>query len=368
MGDSSIKLTLPEAPKEWCNKWFHYIRHVFVLLAGMVIGLMYFTRIGISLVIVDMVRPDENFNTEEHPDKFYWTNEIQQIVIGSYMAAYALPQVPMTRLAKFYGARRFVTGCLTVLGISYILTPGAAHLGWQYVVALRLINGVAASPLVPCLLEPIENWYPQSSTSTGLALMQFVAMSTVVLTPLISGWLSAFHWYYAFYIPGVFTIAYAVLWVILARSKAEDCPLVSLRELAVIRGHELTNGINDFPAIKKSEKKPFSDAPWWFILTIPEFYPIAICWIIHAIAFSGFFFLLPNYFQRIMEVPIEENGIYNFIVSSGVTVSMLWPGPVIAFIMGRYQKSLTFARKLCFAICKYLFVYPITSSSERMLT
>lgn len=331
-----------------------------MILAGIAVGLMYFCRMGLSLIIVDMVHPSEAPDDVTYPDRFRWSNEIQQIICGGYMATYAVMQVPMTRLANYYGARASVGLSLVAIGLSCVLIPQVAHFGWQYVALLRLIHGLAASPMISGLLDTIADWYPHSETVFGLSLMQFLQMTLTVVTPLVSGELSSYHWYWAFYIPGYFTMAFGVVWWVFARERAEDSPFVSEKELAYIRN----SGSDNPEEHGKKNNLPYADAPWYFVLTIPDFYPIAFCWLTHVIAFSGFFFLLPNYFQKVMNIPIEENGVYNFIVSIGLMISMVWINPVVNFITSRFGKSLTFSRKLCVATCKYYSTTYAVSSQK----
>lgn len=337
------------------NRHFHYTRYVFSVLAGFAVGLSYFTRLGISVVIVDMVvhRDDDGKILNDHPEKFHWTNEVQQIITGSYMVAFALPQLPLTRMAMKYGVRHYIAISLITMGLSCILTPAACQVGWPLVVALRLLNGLSGSAMLPCSIELIQSWFPFLEAPYGLAALQFTEMILIILAPLVSGRLAAVHWSHAFYWPGVVCISFAIIWWVLARDKPSASKFVSDKELAIIQEPNSSDKQVQDETDKELDKHDPASTPWYVIFKYPDMCVLAICWTVHCISFSGFLFLMPNYFKKIMQLSIETNGMYNFVVASGVLFSMLWTNPLISLMMRFTSISLTNARKVCVAFCKY---------------
>lgn len=261
------------------NTSFHQLRFVVCAMAGFAFGAMIFLRYVITVAILRMVDQsalyaiaeqhtsfdynnatiganstlspaitttppsmiatpetiqDENFGPG---GEFVWDNEIQQMIMSWYMFAYTIPQVPCTKLATLIGARwsipMFLSGCI----ISSALTPIFAYFGWQWVVFLRMINGLGASAILPMMLIIIENWMPCDEISLGLTYAQVIQASLISLQPLISGYLCSIHWSYAFYVPCGVASCFLIIWLIVITDKPEKNRFISKKELDLICGY-----------------------------------------------------------------------------------------------------------------------------------
>ena len=71
-----------------------------------------------------------------------WDGDIQAVILASFFYGYIVTQIPGGILAKrfggklLYGLGALCTSCFT------LLTPLAARMGWKYLVAVRIIEGV----------------------------------------------------------------------------------------------------------------------------------------------------------------------------------------------------------------------------------
>lgn len=272
------------------------------------------------------------------------------------MFSYTIPQMLTVRLSLKLGCRLAVPISLGLCAISTMFTPWAAHLGWQYVVLMRLLNGLGASAIVPVLLSTIERWMRYDEISLGLTMAQLMNASFITLTPLISGYLAEIHWSYTFYVPAIFTIAFCFLWLLLIFDEPEMCHLLSEKELIHIMNEQddnlnercqSNNTMESSPDTNADEYQPVS---WLSILRIPSFYAYIIIWCLTCSSYSGFLFLLPTYMEQFMDISVAQNGFYCFIIQLGNLVAVLWPHPLLNHLQ-RLGLSTTNSRRVSHLIC-----------------
>lgn len=261
------------------NTSFHQLRFVVCAMAGFSFGAMIFLRYVITVAILRMVDQSALYAIAEHHQhdanrttigdlnhnnatsmlptpstietihednfgpggEFLWDNEIQQMIMSWYMFAYTIPQVPCTKLATMIGARWAIPIFLSTCIISNALTPMFAYFGWQWVVFLRMLNGLGASALLPMMLIIIENWMPCDEISLGLTYAQVIQASLISLQPLISGYLCSIHWSYAFYVPCLFATCFLIIWLIVITDKPEKNKFISQKELDLICGYSASS-------------------------------------------------------------------------------------------------------------------------------
>lgn len=355
---------------------FDYLRYVVVIMSGVAVGAMLFARHAFTTAIVSMVNHTALYELE-HPNssakeffredyvevgQFVWSNEIQQIILSGYMISYTLPQFFTTRFAMNRGLKLSIPVSLTICSVSLLLTPLASHWGWQCVLLLRLVNGLGASPLLPIMINAIENWMPKSETTSGVAIAQFSCNLVYGATPLVSGYLASKHWKWTFYAPASVMLVFCIIWYSIVADNPKSSKLISRRELEKVVGstsfqhkqqESIANADNEDKQTPEQDPVAGSEYPWYFMFRLRQFYPLVVCWVLQCCTSSGFVFLMPAYLTRILELPVDQIGYINFISQIGCTVCMLWSGPVTHIIQTSFNLSLTAARDVVVVLCKY---------------
>lgn len=292
------------------------------------------------------------------------------------------------KLSNMIGCRLSVPISLAICAASTLLTPMAAYMGWKYVVACRLLNGVGASAVLPAMLALIENWMRFEEISLGLSVAQVLNASLTALMPLISGYLTEIHWKQAFYMPGFFTLGFCCLWLVMISDGPETNWLISKRELdylykceqvvtqncaVVSQRNSVKSGQDccseECGAGSCSADKP-KDAPgppcqpdedsdfdsykpdsWLQILKVPSFYAYIFVWIFYCSSYSGFVFVLPAYMRQFLKIRVSENGFYCFIIQLGCIVSVVWPHQVLRLLQKCFGLNMTQSRIVCYFLC-----------------
>lgn len=384
-----------ELPKSGFFKSFHHFRFVIILLSGWLFGLMMFLRNNIAVSILKMVNQTHLYMLE-HPNRtmedfldegyslggeFTWDNEIQQMIMSWYMFAYTIPQVGCTKLGTMLGARWSMPLSLFICALASMLTPMAAYAGWQWVIALRMLNGIGASAILPMVLVMIENWVPYEEISLGLTCAQVLQTLLSALNPLVTSYLCHIHWCYAFYVPSLVAFGTCLLWLIVVTDRPDENWLISQDELIHICGcvrnnhhrHSLShvhkdnnnhqnvytmdnNGTiskikvpndddDDDDAEKDAEaaarKLGIAD-----ILRVPSFYAFVIIWSFYCSSSASFLFILPTYVRQFLKIGITQNGLYCSLILSGAIISVMWPYPILRLLQNNCKLSPTAARRL----------------------
>lgn len=341
--------TTQEAPRRRPNNSFHHYRLLVAMLGGISFGLMKLLRFNVSVAILNMVNQTELY-LKDNPDntvedflaegyelggEFSWDNRIQNMIMSWYMISYTIPQVATTKLGIIMGCKLTAPIFLSICALANLLTPMSAYWGWQWVIVMRLINGVGASAVLPMMVNLIENWMPYSEISLGLTVANVMQNIVACASPLLVGFLSAIHWKYAFYGPGVLTLVFCLIWLIAVADRPENSWLISQKELDHIHGRQSStdddscsdnnnsNNNNSMDDVETSSnggelKKDNQKFTLIDILRVPSFYAYIVCMCLHCSTFNGAIFVLPAYLRQFLKISISENGFYCTVIQIGL--------------------------------------------------
>lgn len=384
LSDWASVSTYRHEPAPRLNKLFHYYRYVVIMFAGLSVGIMFVLRYGITVAILKMVNQTALY-LDEHPEKtledfeaeglpsggdFNWNNEIQHAIMSWYMIAYTLPQITFTKFALRIGSRFTTALALTICATSNLLIPIISYYGWQYVVVLRLINGMGAASVIPMMINLVEKWVPYEDFTLGLTTAQVVITIMTCVNPIATGYLCTIHWSYAFYVPAVAAIIFALMWLIFITDNPETNRFVSQDELDYIcccrrqdyiesnpsKGNDKT-GKNNTVAVNVAKTNNDDDAQmdqyqpnsWSDVFFLPQFYAYNIIWCLFCSTMSAFTFILPSYLRQFLKIPVDRNGIYCAIIQTGGIVSAIWPHPILKMLQ-KTGLGITMSRKITYLL------------------
>lgn len=154
----------------------------------------------------------------------------------------------------------FATSVLT------LFSPLAARAGVGWLIALRVLMGLAEGVTFPCMHEIWSKWAPPMERSrmasipyAGTFVGMVIAMSTCGILAENLGWESVF------YVFGVIGMLWYISWVILIRESPEKDPHITDQEKYYIMS-----------SLKRSESQPQQrNVPWKAIFTSSAVWAIA---------------------------------------------------------------------------------------------
>jgi len=84
-------------------------------------------------------------NVQDGP--FAWPKEIQGHILGSFFYGYLVSQIPGGLMAERFGAKWVLFVSLGVSTLATLVTPIAAKLGYQALIAVRVVAGIGSVSL-----------------------------------------------------------------------------------------------------------------------------------------------------------------------------------------------------------------------------
>ena len=120
-------------------------------------------------------------------------------VLTSYLVSNAVV-LPMTGwLARSFGRKRFLMGCVIIFTLASLLCGIAANL--EMLVIFRIIQGAAGGALIPMSQAILLESFPTHQQGLANAIFGVGVMFGPVIGPILGGWLTDnFSWRWIFYI------------------------------------------------------------------------------------------------------------------------------------------------------------------------
>ena len=120
-------------------------------------------------------------------------------VLTSYLVSNAVV-LPMTGwLARFFGRKRFLMGCVVVFTLASFLCGAAFNL--EMLIFCRIIQGAAGGALIPMSQAILLESFPKNQQGLANAIFGVGVMFGPVIGPILGGWLTdTYSWRWIFYI------------------------------------------------------------------------------------------------------------------------------------------------------------------------
>lgn len=239
------------------------------------------------------------------------------------------------------GSRSALLGSLFFLGYFFFQVPGAAYaqrksvsrlvfyslIGWGVLAALtgvirtywllaldRLLLGVAESLIFPGMLILLTHWFTRTERSRANSVLILGNPITVLWMSAATGYLiKAVGWQKTFVIEGLPSVAWAFVWLAVARDRPEHAPWLS-RESCERLESELALEQRAIPVAGSFAAVVRQPAVLWLCV---QFF----CW---SLGLYGFILWLPTILRAGMAQGIETVGLLNAVpYLLGVILMML---------------------------------------------
>jgi sugar phosphate permease len=274
-----------------------------------------------------------------HPVKgkqYSWDQSTQGWILGAFFYTYILIQMPAGIIAEKFGGRWVILVCIFGSATISLITPLITDFPVGVLIAARLILGCCQAGCFPSCFGILVSWMPLKERSSAFSLLNTGAKVGACLPYFFSGVLIAsYGWPALFYVPGVVTTIVLIIFFIMVRSKPEDHPFISEKELMHIQ--------SETQAESSKAEKP--QIPWLRIITNKSvlavaFFQFACFWIL-----TIFFSFIPKYLNEVLHVPVGKNGIFNGFVYLISLISLLTTGFLSEIVIQKGILSRTNTRK-----------------------
>lgn len=116
----------------------------------------YALRSNLSVAIVQMVDNTSNPDFDEYD----WNGATQSIILSSFFWGYVAGMLPAGELTQRFGARYLILGSILICSILNLFTGITAKLGYEYILALRFLQGLCQSFVHPASHNLLSKWAP----------------------------------------------------------------------------------------------------------------------------------------------------------------------------------------------------------------
>ncbi|HEU4686430.1 MAG TPA: MFS transporter [Nitrospira sp.] len=196
----------------------------------LIVGLLF-----LASVVTYIDRVNISVTARQMMPAFGFTEQDMGWIFSSFVAGYALFQIPGGWMADRWGARMVLAGALLWWSVCSAFTALAAtsYLAELFgimgaLIAVRFALGVGEAVALPCFNRAVANWMPVESRGIGIGLAIGGIGFGSAITPPIAAWVMVnWRWQTVFYLSAAVGLIMSALWWTLARDRPEEHPWVS---------------------------------------------------------------------------------------------------------------------------------------------
>ncbi|KAF6201727.1 hypothetical protein GE061_004122 [Apolygus lucorum] len=212
---------------------------------------------------------------------------------------------------------------LGILGtaIFTLLTPFAARAGPNYLIAVRLLEGLGEGTTFPALNQLLAQWVPPLERGRiGSLVFAGNQIGTVVSSAISGLLLDIYDWPVIFYLFGTLGVLWYVFWIFLCYNDPASHPYITEKEKDYLE--ETLGGI---------KRKEHLRVPWGSMATSLPLWALIIGQIGHDWGLFTIQTDLPKYMKSVMKFSIVQNGIL-----TSLPFLVMWFTAIGAGILGDY--------------------------------
>lgn len=215
--------------------------------------------------------------------------------MSSFFWGCFVTQIPGGILAHTFGGRNIFLISVLMASVLTVTIPIFAPFGWQYVCALRFLNGLFQGCLFPCLFTLMPKWIHPSErvysvfilTGSQFGIFSMLIISGEIISSSILGWPGIF------YISGGAGFFWSILWFWFGANSPADYKGISSIERKYLEDAFLNCEKGKVPI------------PWKNILTSVPFLTLVI---VHSTQNWGFITMLtetPSYVKYVLDFNLK---------------------------------------------------------------
>jgi len=284
------------------------VRWVVLLLLCLMYLITYLDRVSLA-------------NTATLISKEYGFSKVTMgVIFSAFIWSYALFQVPGGWLGDRFGPRRVLSTIMAYRTVIAILTTLVT--GFYSLWGIRFALGVGEAGAFPTATRAMQMWYPRDERGFVQGVSHAASRFGAAIGPPVAVFimLRGLHlhvgsrgidmvlippgWRSVFYVIGVLSLLWALLYILVYRNMPEQDRYVSRAELARIRG------LDEQGEIKQANVARRPKVPWSVLLRHGNMWGVMCAYA--AYIYSLWFFLswLPSYLVEYRHFTLIKTGLY----------------------------------------------------------
>lgn len=308
------------------------LRWAIAILLGIGIIINYFDRLNISVAAGPLTQ------------EYHLSATQLGFILSSYLWTYTLLQLPIGALLDKIGIKWLMRIGTIIWSIATFMT--AIVSGYGLIILSRFLLGIAEAPTFPGASKATGYWFPLSER--GLATSAFDAaakFSNVIGAPLVAAAITIYGWRAGFWVTGVLSLIYAVVFWLLYRDPKEARRLSEEERAYIVEGGaqqeertgESTNWADTWTNIR-------------YLLRQRKIWAMTLGFAAYGYSFYLLLSWLPGYLQRQLHVSILGSSYYAAIAWGVATITDIVIGGWLVDHLIRRGHDSSRVRKTLFAI------------------
>ncbi|WP_226636527.1 MFS transporter [Novosphingobium profundi] len=265
--------------------------------------------------------------------EFNWSESDFAGIIFWFQLAYAIGYLSFGKVVDALGARLGYTIAIVIWTISHVAHGFAS--GVTSFAAARFGLGIGESGNFPAGIRAVTDWFPQKERAFAIGLFNAGANVGAILTPLIVPLLVLwFDWRMAFFVTGLFGVAWLAAWWAVYRHPSEHARLTR-EELAWIQ---------------QDPADPIEKIGWSRLLIVRETWAYALGKFLIDPIWWFFLFWLPGYLFERYDLDLKTFGLplaAIYLISDFGSIAGGWMSSKLI----KAGRTPNFARKLTMFVC-----------------
>jgi sugar phosphate permease len=268
-----------------------HVRWVVLLLLSLMYLITYLDRVSLGIA-AQRIRAEYGFSADT-----------MGFIFSAFIWSYAIFQVPGGWLGDRFGPRRVLSAIMAYRTVIAVLTTTARGFGSFW--GIRFSLGVGEAGAFPTATRAMQMWFPRDERGFVQGVSHAASrLGAAIGPPLAVAMMIHYGWRSVFYVIGLLSLMWSLLYLIAYRNMPEEHGGVSRPELARIRG------LNENGEIKQANIKKRPKVPWSVLLSHGNMWAVMCAYA--AYIYSLWFFLtwLPTYLVEFRKFTVIKMGFF----------------------------------------------------------
>ncbi|MBZ5789678.1 MFS transporter [Burkholderia contaminans] len=258
--------------------------------------------------------------------------------IGLVFSAFAYPYLVFQIIGGWvsdrFGARRTLLACGLLWAVATLLTGMAG--GLASLLAARLLLGLGEGATFPAATSAMSRWVPREKRGFAQGITHaFSRVGNAVAPAAVVAVMAVYGWRESFYICGVISIVWVVVWALVYTEHPKDHPRITQAEL---------------DALPQPKPKPAA-VPWGPLFR--RMMPVTIVYFCYGWTLWLFLSWIPQYFLHSYDLDLKKSAVFASAVFFAGVIGDTLGGIVTDRILAR-TGNLKRARSWMVSICMLL--------------
>src|SRR3989440_54479 len=263
------------------------VRWGIAALLGVGIVINYFDRVNLSVATTPLIK------------EFHFSNAEIGLLLSSYLWSYTLLQIPVGALLDRIGVKWIMRVGTILWSIASFMTAIVSGLG--LILLSRILLGIGESPAFPGSSKATGYWFPVKERGRATTAFDAAAkLSSAVGLPIVALAVASWGWRAGFWMTGILSLLYAVVFWLLYRNPGESKRLSETEQKYIVEGGSQQEG-----AVPTN-----TAASLGFLLRQRKIWGLTLGFTAYNYAFNLFLVWLPGYLQTQLHVTVLKSGLY----------------------------------------------------------